>query len=194
MTLHNPGVTSVAQPPRFADPRRAGALIGLIGSCVFTFSYSVGFSDFLSVGARLLVVVAVCATLWFLYVAPRYLGAFLPPRAAQIAVYVACVVAEFALIAAGSAVLEASSALELRPALIVLVVGVHFLPFAWAFRERMFYLLGCLLVAIGACGLLLGTDTSASTAGVSAGVVMSLVLLAYSAGAFATSERERPPS
>lgn len=193
MTLHTPGVARAAQPPRFADPRRAGALIGLVGSCVFTFSYSVDFSDFLSAGARILVVAAVCAALWFLYAIPRYLGPFLPPRSAHIAVYVACVVAEFALIAAGSAVLEASGAPGLRPALIVLVVGLHFLPFAWAFKERMFYLLGGLLVAIGAGGLLLGTEASASTAGVSAGVVMSLVLLAYSAGAFATRVQERPP-
>ena len=70
-------------------------------------------------------------------------------------------------------------------ALIALVVGLHFIPFAWAFRERMFYTLGSVLALLGGAGLLIGTGTSALTAAVGAGLMMSLILLAYSLGMFA---------
>ncbi|MUK03040.1 hypothetical protein GM708_14585 [Vibrio cholerae] len=179
--LHRPGGT----PPPCADPRRTGTLIGLVGALVFVFSYTPGFADPVSVTARLLVVASVAATLWFLFAAPRFLGPFRPPRGWHIGVYVLCVVLEFALIALGAGWLETLQRLELRPALIALVVGLHFLPFAWAFGERMFYLLGGILVLLGALGLLIGTRTGALGVAVGSGLVMSLVLLAYSLGVFA---------
>ena len=37
---------------------------------------------------------------------------------------------------------------------------VYFLPFAWAFKERMFYVLGGALMLFGSIGLLVGTETS----------------------------------
>ena len=174
-----------AAPPRFADPRRTGSLIGLIGACVFVFSYTPGFTDPLSAGARIIVVASVGATLWFLFAAPRFLGPFIPPRGRHIGVYVLCVVLEFALIAVGARWLEALGQLDLRPALIALVVGLHFLPFAWAFRERMFYTLGAVLVVLGGAGLLIGSGTGALGAAVGSGLAMSLILLAYSLGVFA---------
>ncbi|WP_394253489.1 DUF7010 family protein [Arthrobacter pityocampae] len=176
-------------PPRFADPRRMGTLIGLVGACVFVFSYTPGFSDPASAGARLLVIAAVSATLWFLFAAPRFLGPFVPPRRAHIGVYVLCVVLEFALIALGSRWLGMMGRLELRPALIALVVGLHFLPFAWAFKERMFYALGGVLVGLGALGLLIGTQASAFGAAVTSGLTMALILLTYSLGFFASRRR-----
>ncbi len=166
-----------------------GTLIGLVGACVFVFSYTPGFSDPGSVGARLLVIAAVSATLWFLFAAPRFLGPFVPPRRSHIGVYVACVVGELALIAAGSRLLETIGRLELRPALIAFVVGSHFLPFAWAFKERMFYTLGGVLILIGGLGLLIGTQASALGAAVGSGLIMALILLTYSLGLFAPRQR-----
>ncbi|WP_298253782.1 DUF7010 family protein [uncultured Arthrobacter sp.] len=179
--------SSTGAPPRFADPRRTGTLIGLVGACVFVFSYTPGFSDPLSVVARIVVIAAVSATLWFLFVTPRFLGPFIPPRGWHVGVYVLCVLGEFALIAGGSRWLETMGRLELRPALIALVVGLHFLPFAWAFKEHMFYTLGGVLVLFGGLGLLIGTQASALGAAVGSGVIMALILLTYSLGFFAPS-------
>ena len=176
-------------PPRFADPRRFGALIGLVGACVFVFSYTSDSTGPAAMGARVLVLAVVAATLWFLFVAPRPLGPFVPARGWQIGVYVLCVIAEFAVIAAGSGLLEAAGVAELRPALIALVVGVHFLPFAWAFKERMFYTLGGTLMLLGGAGLLIGTSTSALVAAVASGLAMACLVLAYSLGAFAPRTR-----
>ncbi len=172
-------------PPRFVDPRRTGTLIGLVGACVFVFSYTPASADVPAVGSRILVIAAVSATLWFLFVAPRFLGPFVPPRGWHVGVYLLCVVMELALIAAGGRLLESIGRPELRPALIALVVGLHFLPFAWAFRERMFYTLGGVIIVIGGLGLLVATSTSALGAAVGSGLAMSFILLAYSLGLFA---------
>ncbi|MHA7208162.1 hypothetical protein [Arthrobacter sp. MDT1-65] len=171
-------------PPRFVDPRRFGTLIGLVGACVFVFGYTPGFSDLFAVGARVLVLVTVAATLWFLFVSPRPLGPLVPAGLRQMGVYVLCVVAEFAAIAAGTRLLGEAGAGHLQPALITLVVGVHFLPFAWAFTERMFYTLGGTLVVLGGAGLVIGTTTGALLSAVLAGAAMSCLLLAYSLGLF----------
>lgn len=177
--------SSTGAPPRFADPRRIGTLIGLFGAYVFVFSYTPGSAELLVVVARTLLVGAVTCTLWFLFASPRYLGPFTAPRSQQIGIYLLCVVMEFALIAFGTGRLTSLGKLELQPALIALVVGLHFIPFAWAFKERMFYTLGGVLAVLGSVGLLIGTQTSALGAAVGSGLVMSLILLAYSLGMFA---------
>jgi hypothetical protein len=182
---------SAGAPPRFADPRRIGTLIGLFGACVFVFSYTSEAADFLSVVARILVSGAVACTLWFLFASPRYLGPFTAPRGRQIGSYLLCVIMEFALIAFGTGQLTSLGKLELQPALIALVVGLHFIPFAWAFKERMFYTLGGLLAVLGGAGFVIGTQTSALGAAVWSGLVMSLILLAYSLGMFATPRKDK---
>jgi hypothetical protein len=166
-----------------------GTLIGLFGACVFVFSYTPGVADLPSVVARALVVGAVACTLWFLFASPRYLGPFTAPRGRQIGIYLLCVIMEFALIAFGTGQLTSLGKLELQPALIALVVGLHFVPFAWAFKERMFYTLGAVLAVLGSGGLLIGTPTGALGAAVMSGLAMSLILLAYSLGMFATHAR-----
>ncbi|MCU1633450.1 MAG: hypothetical protein JWM61_2102 [Micrococcaceae bacterium] len=164
-----------------------------MGACVFVFSYTPGFSDVPSTAARILVVACVGATLWFLFAAPRSLGLFVPPRGWRIGVYILCVVMEFTLIAAGGRWLESVGELELRPALIALTVGLHFLPFAWAFKERMFYTLGGILAFLGGLGLIVATQASALGAAVGSGLVMSLILLTYSLGLFAPRRNNGNP-
>ncbi|BBE22603.1 hypothetical protein MN0502_14860 [Arthrobacter sp. MN05-02] len=181
--------SSVDTPPRFVDPRRSGTLIGLFGAGVFVFSYTPGFTDPVSVAARILVIAAITSTLWFLFASPRFLGPFTAPRRRHIGIYLLCVIMEFALIALGTGRLTSVGELELQPALIALVVGLHFIPFAWAFQERMFYTLGSVLALLGGAGLLVGTQTSALAAAVGAGLIMSLILLAYSLGMFAGPRR-----
>ncbi|WP_238348701.1 hypothetical protein [Ornithinimicrobium pratense] len=66
------------------------------------------------------------------------------------------------------------------PALVALGVGLHFVPFAAAFRAPVFRTLGWLLAGIGLIGLVvgwLGTGaTAAAAAAVTAGVVMLVVM------------------
>lgn len=101
-----------------------------------------------------------------------------------------CVVGEFALIAAGSRWLETLGRPELRPALIALAVGLHFVPFAWAFKERMFYALGGVLIVAGGLGLLIGTSASSLAAAAGSGLIMSIILLVYSMGFFTPRRKE----
>lgn len=169
-------------PPRFAEPRRVGALAGLVGACVFVFSYADGFGEPFIEVAKISVVALVLCTLWFLFGRPQWLGEFTPPKRWEIGVYLLCVVAELGLIMAGTEWLMVIGMAELRPALIALVVGLHFLPFAWAFRERMFYFLGGALVVLGGSGLLTNEALAAASG---SGLVMALLLLAYSLGLFA---------
>lgn len=169
-------------PPRFVDPRRIGAVAGLIGAAVFVFSYVDGAGAVPAIAAKAALIAVAATALWFLFVRPRWLGAFLPPKPWSIGIYVLCVVGELALIRLGSDALTAADASELRPALIALVVGVHFVPFAWAFRERMFYLLGCALIVLGGLGMLLTLPRASATV---SGLVMAGILISYSLGAFA---------
>jgi len=84
------------------------------------------------------------------YVWPVPLGPLTRPRPLALATYGACVVGELALISLGSWALTAAGEGDLRPALIAAVVGLHFIPFAWVFSERMFYWLGGLVLVLGA--------------------------------------------
>lgn len=64
-------------------------------------------------------------------------------------------------------------------ALIALVVGIHFPPFAWAFGERMFYLLGTALFLLGPAGLLIATGTTAQVVAVVSGLVLAGLLVGH---------------
>ena len=179
-------------PPRFADPRRIGALVGLVGAVVFVWSSSPDLGDPAPVLARVVVVALVVAALALLFVVPRWLGRFHVPTPLAMTVYLACVLGELLLIRFGSVLLGDEGHESARPALIAAVVGLHFIPFAWAFRERMFTWLGSALLALGLAGLgieLAGIGSAAPAAAVLSGLVMAGLVAAYAAGAFARPRR-----
>ncbi len=67
-------------------------------------------------------------------------------------------------------------------------MGLHFIPFAWAFRERLFFWLGGLVCVLGAAGLLAGAMDVAHAAealAVLAGLVILIVITLYARGWFA---------
>lgn len=102
-------------------------------------------------------------------------------------VYVCCVAAELALIALGSRLLTNLGHGELRPTLIAGVVGLHFLPFAWAFGERMFYTIGLALLVLGSAGLIVGyagVEHAAEAAAVFSGLVLLSLLELHAQGRF----------
>ncbi len=180
----------VGEPPLAVDPRRSGSLIGLIGGLLFIGSYSSALGAAVSAAAWAAGVILVLAALSALYVWPVALGPMARPGRLALATYVACVVGELAVIKLGSQALTAAGHGELRPTLITGVVGLHFIPFAWAFHERMFLWLGGLVCVLGVTGLLagaMGVAHVAETAAVLAGLLMLIVITVYARGRFAPS-------
>lgn len=185
--MPSPALDPSFAPPRFTDPRRIGAVVGLVGAFVFVHSYAPRdglLSSAVSLAAYGVILAAGLRLFW----RPRWLGTFLVPRTGQILVYLACVAGELALIRLGSLRLAADGHSDARPALIAAVVGLHFIPFGWAFGERMFYRLGTALLLLGALGLVVALTSDADAApwtAVAAGWVMAALLLAYAWGGFA---------
>ena len=102
-----------------------------------------------------------------------------PPRRHALVVYAVSVVAMLVLIRIATTALDALGAEHLRPAAIAVAVGLHFLPFAWAFpaASRLFGVLGVVVATLGGAGLLLGL-LGAPTAGAAAAVLAGLAMLA----------------
>ena len=193
--MHDRGPTAArrygpaaGEPPLVLDPRRWGSLIGLIGGMVFIGSYSPALGPAATAIAWAAGTVGVLAALFAHYVRPVPLGPLVRPRPLALVTYCGCVLGELVLIAAGSRALAAADHGELRPALIAAVVGLHFIPFAWAFGERMFLHLGGAVAVIGAAGLLtgaLGVPRAADALAVLAGLVMVTLVALYARGRFA---------
>lgn len=178
----------VDEPPPLVDPRRWGSLIGLIGGLVFIGSYSSVLGAAVSTVAWVAGVALVLGALFAHYVRPLSLGPLTRPRPLALATYGACIAGELALIALGSRALTAVGHADLRPGLIAAVVGLHFIPFAWAFGERMFFWLGGLLLVLGAVGLVagaMGVAHAAEALAVAAGLVMLVIITLYAMGRFA---------
>jgi len=178
----------VGEPPVLVDPRRWGALIGVVGGLVFIFSYAPPLGKAISISAEIAGVGLALAVLFGHYIRPTSLGSFREPRRMALMVYVCCVAGELAAIAGGSRLLTSVGHLDLRPALIAGVVGVHFLPFAWAFGQRMFYRLGLALLVVGGIGLIAGfagITHAAETAAVVSGLVMLALVALHAQGRWA---------
>ena len=188
MTAERAYGPAVGEPPVAVDPRRWGGLIGMVGGLVFVATSSAAFGAGVRSAALAVAAALALAALYRHYVRPVALGPAARPERRALALYGACVVGEIALIALGTAVLVATDRTDLRPALIAAVVGLHVLPMARAFAERMFLLLGALMAVVGAAGLVLGA-AGVPRAGDGAALVAGLVLLSvgtgYAWGAFA---------
>ncbi len=179
---------AVGEPPVLVDPRRWGSLVGLVGGLVFVLISSGAFPATVQVPARAAAVALALAALFAHFVRPVALGPLVRPDPRALALYGACVVGELALIALGTAVLVAAGRTDLRPALIAAVVGLHFLPMARAFGERMFLVLGAPVAAVGVAGLLAGAagvPRAGDAAALLAGLVMLVVIAAHARGRFA---------
>ncbi len=179
---------AAGEPPLWADPRRWGSLLGLAGGLVFIVSYSAAFGRGFWIAGWVAGLALVAAGLTAHYIRPVPLGPLNRPRPVALAIYIACVIGELAAINVGSRALTAAGDEDLRPALIAVIVGLHFIPFAWAFSERMFYWLGGLVATLGAVGLVagfVGIAHAADAAAVAAGVVMLIIINLYARGRFA---------
>lgn len=185
---------AVGEPPLLLDPRRGGSLVGLVGAVVFISAYSPALGAVAATTAWAAGLAGVAVTLFAHYVRPVGLGPLPRPRPLALVTYVGCVVGELALIAVGSRALATAGRDDLRPALIAAAVGLHFLPFAWAFGERMFLRLGGAVAVLGGAGMLagaLGVPRAADAAAVVAGLTMVAIIARYAQGAQPGRRRRR---
>ncbi len=181
MRRHGDSSTSDRGIQRLWFPGVWGTIVGAVGATVFVMANRTALpapGPMLAVFAWLAALVAYG---YFVFIRPRDFAdvAAVAPSAGL--VYVASVAGMIALIRFGGELLPDDRATELRPALIVIAVGLHFLPFAGAFRTPMFAGLGSLMFVIGTVGLGLGwwwDGAAAAASAVVTGVVMLVVIAA----------------
>lgn len=187
---------AVGEPPVLVDPRRWGALIGVVGGLVFILSYAPTLGTVVTVSAGVVGIGSALAILFGHYVRPTLLGAFQEPCPAAVVVYVCCVAAELVVIALGSRLLTGAGHADLRPALIVGVAGLHFLPFAWALASECSTVSAspCLCsVAPGSIAGYGGITHAADAAAVLSGLVMLVLVALHAQGRFARQPRSDVP-
>lgn len=98
----------------------------------------------------------------------------LQPRPSAIRVYWLCVALELVVIVVAFRVLAVHDLQEYGVIVVAVAVGVHFLPFGWAWRAPVFAWLGLAMIALGLAGALLavagaGPEPAVLVAGVGSG-------------------------
>lgn len=121
--------------------------------------------------------VALAVVVWVVLLRPRTLPRTPAPAPRAGLVYVAAVVGMLVLMSLGRLALAALGHEDLQPAVVVLAVGLHFVPFARAFRAPVFGTLGLVVAALGVLGLVAGLVAGAVLAAAAA-VLTGLVMLA----------------
>lgn len=164
-------------------PQVLGTTIGSTGATVFVLANKDALPAPWSALALAIWAAAILACGWATLVRPRAMPEMRPPHPRAGLVYVASVVGMLVFFALGRPVLVALGHPELQPAVIVIGVGLHFIPFATAFNAPVFLTLGWSLAALGAAGLVLGFAVGsvyAAACAVAAGIVM-LALMTWDA-------------
>jgi hypothetical protein len=158
--------------------KAAGEVIGAVGGLVFVQASAGGLPGPLEIVVRVVGVVGFVAALWL---ALRAATAPLPtPAPRALRTYGFCVVAMVVAIPVGANILVR---LADQPRLVlpwvVLVVGLHFWPFAQAFRAPVFRLLSWALMGVAVVGALVTAVADADWAPSATGVAAGLVLLGF---------------
>lgn len=159
-------------------PYRIGSIIGLVGATVFVLVNRGALPGVWSAVALVGYLVAVAFYGWAVWVRPASsLPSGQPPRRYAGLIYLASVAGMLVVFALGRLLLAQAGREELMPALVAAGVGLHFVPFAAAFRATVFLTLGWLLAAIGLVGLLVGWLGAGAAAAAAAAVVAGVVML-----------------
>jgi len=156
------------------DGRRLGSLIGTAGGLAFVLASAGGvpgawWSRVVGVALAVAVLVQVVASR-----AP----APPPPDRRAVRTYGACVLAMVLAIFVGARVLDAIGEAQLIRLWVVLVVGVHFVPFASAFRQPLFARLGVSMAAIAVVAAVATTWVSWAPAAGAVGGGLALLVAA----------------
>jgi hypothetical protein len=163
------------RPP--IDGQRIGALIGAVAGLVFILVNAGPLPGSWAVVVRCAGIVAFLVVLWLSVLRrDRRHPANPPPSAPAWRVYWAMVAFEVVLLPLGANVLTRLGRPELSVPWVVLIVGVHFLPFARAFAAPIFRVLGLVLIGLalvaGCLAILVGQDAGTLTAGLGSGIAL----------------------
>ncbi len=154
-------------PPRQTEPAPAvrhrgvqqpghpgvwGTIVGAVGATVFVWANRDVLPEPWPVIAVVAWAVALVAYVVCVFVLPRALRDIGHVGAAAGFIYLGSVAGMLLIIRFGSMLLENAGLGALRPSLIVVAVGLHFLPFAAAFHTPMFVPLGILMAVAGLAG------------------------------------------
>ncbi|GAA1361403.1 hypothetical protein GCM10009596_19490 [Arthrobacter rhombi] len=173
-TSRKPAPRGISRP---GHPAFVGAVIGAVGGTVFVTANAPALPAPWKTLAGIAGGVSLAVWCWTVLLARRALPA--PPRPGRSAgwIYLAGLAGMFAIMFVGSRILTGLDRVSVQPAVIVLAVGVHFLPYARAFGAPVFARLGAALAVVGLLGLAAGlaiTPVAASAAAVIAGLVLLL--------------------
>lgn len=162
-----------------------GSLIGCVGGLSFVLVNAGGLPAGWPWPVRVVGLLAFLAVLWSAVVRVWDVRDTTPPDPRALRTYGISVAAMLVAFPLGSLALrQVLGRPELMLPWVVLVVGAHFLPMAWAFRAGVLRVLGLVLMATAVLGavlvLVLGPGWPVSATGVAAGFV---VLAASAVGA-----------
>ena len=160
-------------------PQVLGVIIGGSGASAFVHVNQDVLPGSWATVAVLLWAAALAVCVYAVLLRPRRLRDIEPPHPRAGLIYSLSVVGMLVGFAAGRVVLDAAGRPELMPAIVVIAVGLHFVPFASAFKAPVFGTLGRSVAAIGIIGLALGVAGGAvpvAAAAVVTGVVMLLLM------------------
>lgn len=160
-------------------PSITGSIIGAVAGSAFVWVNRIRFPEPWATATLAAWVAAFGFYLWTVFLARRAEPEAPDPRRRALGVYLASVVGMVALIGLGAWALREAARSELQVSLVVIAVGLHFLPFAWAFAAPVFRILGWLLAVLGGLGLVLGwvlEPLIAQAASVLAGLAMIVII------------------
>jgi hypothetical protein len=167
-------------------PQVFGSVIGAIGASVFMLGSRGAMTEPWPIATLVLWLVAILAYVWAVFARPRTFAVSQGPRPRAGLIYVASVVGMLVTIAGGSAILRGLGHGNIVVALVAIAVGLHFLPFASAFRAPVFTVLGTVVAGIGLAGVVIGwfAPAAAVVAAVIAGLSMLVIMIADAVGGF----------
>lgn len=151
--------------------------VGLLGGAIFVTSSSPKLPEPWPVLAMAVGAIALAAAIWAIFIRRRELAPIEPAGRTAGLVYLASVALMIALIYCGTRLLDGLGHSSAAPAWVATSVGLHFVPFAWAFTTPFFRLLGWALAAIGAVGVLLVVAAGLPLAGPAAAVVAGITMI-----------------
>jgi len=183
MERDSTAVRGIAHP---MHPAVLGSVIGMAGASVFMLVNRDALPGPWPLVALLAWAALLAAAVWAVFLAPRRVHDVGAPSRWAGPTYGASVLGMVALIVVGTRLARQVGVDSAQPAVVAAAVGLHFIPFAWAFRARAFAWMGGVVAALGLLGVLaaalLGTP-SGEAAAVLAGAAML---------AFLTVDERRP--
>lgn len=168
---------------RAYDPRVWGSAVGAAGGCVFVLANRGSLAAPVAVLALVACVAALAFYVWRVWWRRRPFPEPEPVGRWAGLVYLASVAGMLVVVRLGRLALGEDHA-DVLPGVIVLAVGLHFLPFARAFRTPLFARLGLVMAGLGVVALVLGllwTPVATAAVAVLTGLTM-LVLIGRAAG------------